>query len=167
MAPYCGPNLTLSEAWVHQGLSPCFINTVSSSVLFGIMVVFGGIECIIYRRYSTQFDPVQRPKSFLYTLQMSLTIAMAMEAVLHVVLQVTVIEPHKAYPYQILVAAFMAVAWPMAAIVTSLERRRMLPSIPTRGHGLVLLLFVTIAFAAENIAFLSWYSSLWWWTKRK
>ncbi|KAK2158020.1 hypothetical protein NP493_1828g00001 [Ridgeia piscesae] len=166
MAPYCGPNLTLSEAWVHQGLSPCFINTVSSSVLFGIMVVFGGIECIIYRRYSTQFDPVQRPKSFLYTLQMSLTIAMAMEAVLHVVLQVTVIEPHKAYPYQILVAAFMAVAWPMAAIVTSLERRRMLPSIPTRGHGLVLLLFVTIAFAAENIAFLSWYSSLWWWTKR-
>ncbi|KAI0233623.1 ATP-binding cassette sub-family B member 6, mitochondrial [Lamellibrachia satsuma] len=166
MAPYCGGNLSLSDAWVDQGLSPCFIETLTASVLFGVMVVFGGIEYVIYRRYSTQLDPILRPSSFLYIVQLALTIAMAMEAVLRVVLQLTTIAPQEVFPYQILVACFMAIAWLMTAAIISLERRRMLPSIPTRGHGLVLLLFVTIAFATENIAFLSWYSSFWWWTNR-
>ena len=43
----------------------------------------------------------------------------------------------------------------------------MLPSIPTRGHGLVLLILVTISFVFETLALLSWFSPLWWWTVRK
>ena len=156
----------MSDAWFDQGLAPCFVETLSASVLFGIMAVFGGIEYVIYRRYATLLDSMLRPTSFLYVLQMALTIAMALEAVLRVSLQATVIEPLEVYPYQILVACFTAAAWLMSAMVISLERRKMLPSVPTRGHGLVLLLFVMLAFAAENVAFLSWFSPLWWWTDR-
>jgi Mitochondrial ABC-transporter N-terminal five TM region len=55
----------------------------------------------------------------------------------------------------------------MVAILLYLESNYMLPSIPTRGHGMVLLAFVTAAFVVENLAFISWFSPLWWWTVRK
>uniref|UniRef100_A0ACB8G215 ATP-binding cassette sub- B member 6, mitochondrial n=1 Tax=Sphaerodactylus townsendi TaxID=933632 RepID=A0ACB8G215_9SAUR len=32
-----------------------------------------------------------------------------------------------------------------------------------RGHGAILLFFWALAFAAENLAFVSWNSPLWWW----
>jgi len=58
-------------------------------------------------------------------------------------------------------------SWVVVAILIYLECHWMLPSIPTRGHGLVLLILVTISFIFETLALLSWFSPLWWWTARK
>ena len=58
-------------------------------------------------------------------------------------------------------------SWVMVAVLIHLECQWMLPSIPTRGHGLVLLILVTISFVFETLALLSWFSPLWWWTVRK
>jgi len=57
-------------------------------------------------------------------------------------------------------------SWIMVGLLVRLESNYMLPSIPTRGHGIVLLAFATVAFVVENIAFISWFSPQWWWTVR-
>jgi len=59
------------------------------------------------------------------------------------------------------------ITWVLAAVLVRLECHWMLPSIPTRGHGLVLLILVTVSFVFETLALLSWFSPLWWWTIRK
>jgi len=67
----------------------------------------------------------------------------------------------------ILEAVSGTVSWVVAAVLIHLECHWMLPSIPTRGHGLVLLSLVTVFFVFETLALLSWFSPLWWWTARK
>jgi len=67
----------------------------------------------------------------------------------------------------ILAAGCGTLTWVLAAVLIHLECHWMLPSIPTRGHGLVLLILVTISFVFETLALLSWFSPLWWWTLRK
>ena len=55
------------------------------------------------------------------------------------------------YIYMILAASFTILTYPVSLIILLLERRKQLPSIPARGHGFVLLLFWTLAFANENL----------------
>lgn len=43
-----------------------------------------------------------------------------------------------------------------------MERRYLLPSVPTRGHGLILLVFWTLIFVAENLSFLNLGKNEWW-----
>lgn len=42
------------------------------------------------------------------------------------------------------------------------ERHYQLPSVPTRGHGIVLLLFFTLTFISQNIALVNINSKDWW-----
>uniref|UniRef100_A0A336KJI7 ATP-binding cassette sub-family B member 6 n=1 Tax=Culicoides sonorensis TaxID=179676 RepID=A0A336KJI7_CULSO len=42
------------------------------------------------------------------------------------------------------------------------ERYYLLPSVPTRGHGLVLLVFWTLAFATQNLVFINFKHANWW-----
>ena len=163
---YCGAGLRLSDVWLHAGFSPCFIDTVTSSVLFALAVVGGGAQLLIYRRCSTRLERHLRRPSRLYVLQVALCVALFIEAVVRVVIDRTVLAPHAALPYQILRACSGAVVWPMVATLVVVERARVLPSVPTRRHGPLLLLLVTAAFVTENLAFISWNSSLWWWTSR-
>ncbi|GFO44776.1 ATP-binding cassette sub-family b member 6, mitochondrial-like, partial [Plakobranchus ocellatus] len=58
----------------------------------------------------------------------------------------------------LLVAAYMISLWLLA-----LEKRSMLPSIPTRGQGLVLLIFWALLFIRESLMFVSWNNPEWWW----
>jgi len=62
----------------------------------------------------------------------------------------------------ILAAGVDTLTWVLVAVLIHLERNWMLPSILTHGHGLVLLILVTISFMFETLALLSW-----WWTVRK
>lgn len=58
---------------------------------------------------------------------------------------------------------FAAVSWLAAISLISLERRRQLPIVPTRGHGVSLLLYWVLAFAFLNSPFISWFSTNYWW----
>ncbi|XP_059174693.1 ATP-binding cassette sub-family B member 6-like isoform X2 [Physella acuta] len=51
----------------------------------------------------------------------------------------------------------------MSLWLLAMERRSMLPSLPTRGQGLVLLLFYGLLFVRENLMFISWNNPTWWW----
>lgn len=42
------------------------------------------------------------------------------------------------------------------------ERYYLLPSVPTRGHGLVLLIFWSLVFIVENLSFINMRHEDWW-----
>lgn len=70
---YCPPNVTIYDIWVDHGISHCFLDTVSSSVLAGFIVIFGTIQLIMYRKYATPIeDSAQISTSKLYYLQLLL-----------------------------------------------------------------------------------------------
>jgi ATP-binding cassette subfamily B (MDR/TAP) protein 6 len=53
-------------------------------------------------------------------------------------------------------------AYPFSLLVVRIERRFLLPSVPTKGHGIVLLLFWTLVFISENLAFFNLDKKQWW-----
>lgn len=166
MLPFCDNRSSLTEPWISDGLSPCFIETIDSAVLLFIITVFGGIEICLYSKHSTNVDRRLQPKSFLYVLQIFLSLSLSAEAVVRLALQATTIGYKAIFGYNVVYAVCTFLSWLVTIVVVRLERRRMLPSIPTRGHGLVLLLYWTVAFGIENISFISWFSPLWWWQNR-
>eukprot|EP00105_Crassostrea_gigas_P040176 XP_019924324.1 PREDICTED: ATP-binding cassette sub-family B member 6, mitochondrial [Crassostrea gigas] len=86
-----------------------------------------------------------------------------LEAVIHVILSDTSIRDQTVAGYQVFAALAMLYCWIASVRLMFYERRQMLPSIPTRGHGLVLLLFWSLVFVKENLPFISWWSSSYWW----
>lgn len=52
--------------------------------------------------------------------------------------------------------------FPFSICLVHIERHFLLPSIPTGGHGLVLLLFWTLVFINENLTFINMKHSDWW-----
>lgn len=52
--------------------------------------------------------------------------------------------------------------YPYSICIINVERKYLLPSVPTRGHGLILLVFWTLIFISENLAFLNLGQKEWW-----
>lgn len=136
--------------------------------------MFGGIQFCAYRKYGAPLERRFQPNSCLYRTQVFFSIVLGLLSVVCIILQVTGVIKLKTvdgveyttspmYVYMILSAVFSAVVWPLSLVLLRLERKQILPTIPTRGHGMVLLMFWSLAFATENMAFISWWSSQWWW----
>lgn len=70
-------------------------------------------------------------------------------------------KPPALYGYMILPLLQGLLAWPLVCVLIIRERIYMLPAPPARGHGVILLLFWTAAFAFENLALLNIYSDDW------
>lgn len=56
----------------------------------------------------------------------------------------------------------MTFAYLFAICLVVKERNYQLPAVPSRGHGIVLLLFFTLAFIAQNLALVNINSKDWW-----
>ena len=165
---YCSNGSFLSDPWTDDGLSRCFTETLTSSIVGGFVLFAGVAQILVYKKFSTRVDSRYIPQSCLFSLQVFLTFCMSIVALLRLILQATTIEPKFLYGYQILtMLASFVIMWPLSLILVFLERRRQLPSVPSRGHGLILLLFWTLAFASENLAFISWQNPEWWWIDRE
>ena len=164
---YCCVRSSLDHPWVHDGLSPCFLDTLTSGLLLSFMLIFGSTQILVYRRYSTQVPKHLRPNSHLFHIQVLLHVCLPLLAITRLILQATVITPKHLLGHQVLVAVATCVTYPLSIAVVMLERRRQLPSIPTRGHGLVVLMFWALAVVTEGVALTSWFSPLWWWNARK
>jgi hypothetical protein len=161
---FCGNHTGLTPAWVDHGLSRCFIDTLSSSVLFGLIVIFGGIQLLFYRKYSNATERRLIPRSCLYKLQIFATVLVTLAHITYTILRKFFVDDKEVYPYMIMSTCFLGVAWLFSIRIIVLERHEVLPSIPTRGHGMVLLVFWSLSFAHESLAFISWKSPHWWWS---
>ncbi|XP_063624102.1 ATP-binding cassette sub-family B member 6 isoform X1 [Cydia splendana] len=161
MMEYCPPNVTLGEIWVDHGISQCFMETASAVFIGGFLLVFGLIQVIMYKRYATEVMDVR--SSRLFCVQILFTLFVPVLAVARFLLQAFVFKGGQIYGYMILAMVITVVMFPLSAYLAVLERRFLLPSVPPRGHGFVLLVFWALIFVSENLSFLNLNKEGWWW----
>ncbi|XP_035228814.1 ATP-binding cassette sub-family B member 6, mitochondrial-like isoform X2 [Stegodyphus dumicola] len=159
---YCPRNITFLKPWVDHSLSHCFIDTISSAFIMCFVIIFGGVQIRMYKRYSSDLDPRIFPHSFMYKLQIACHFFLSISALIRLILQISVLYDLYVYGYMILSACFYFSSFPFALYLLFLERHKALPSIPTRGHGLVLLIFWTSVFITENLTILNIQNEKWW-----
>lgn len=164
---YCGNRSNLWEPWIAHGLSPCFFFTVTTSVLGGVMILFGAVQLYLFHKYATRMDQRLVTHSHLFRLQIILALTLFLEPLIYLALRGTLLTEEAICGYEVYSSVILALSWCMACVVAYVECRWMLPTIPTRGHGLVLLIFLAFAFVVESLAFLSFNSTLWWFKERR
>ncbi|XP_077129278.1 ATP-binding cassette sub-family B member 6 [Ranitomeya variabilis] len=162
LGSYCEHNGSVSQAWMDHGLSPCFYFTLVPSVLLSFSFLLGTLQSVFYAKHSRTMEPKYVPKSRLYRLQLALTVVLICQALGGLIWQAA--GTAVLYGYMIVHGCLSAGAWGFSIWLLHLERTRALERERSRGHGVVLLLFWALAFAAENLAFISWMSPHWWWT---
>lgn len=119
------------------------------------MLLCGTWQLIMYRRYATEVDPVEIRKSRLYNFQVFLHILLPLLTVARFVLEGFVLEPTQVYGFMILSISVALFAYPFSIVLLVQERHYQLPTSRTAGHGVVLLLFWTMLFITQNIAFVN------------
>jgi Mitochondrial ABC-transporter N-terminal five TM region len=102
MISYCDNQSNLSVPWISDGISHCFLTTLTSSVLAGIALILGSIEIYVYKRYAnclefSQWQSVHLKR--LYILQLALIFLVATEPVVRLILNATVIGDKHIYGY--------------------------------------------------------------------
>ncbi|XP_033003484.1 ATP-binding cassette sub-family B member 6, mitochondrial, partial [Lacerta agilis] len=158
---YCEGNDSLARAWAQQGLYPCFYFTLVPSVQLSVCILLGALQYACYARFSRTMEPKYIPRSRLYQIQVLLSLLLALLPFVTFLWQVLGMQ--QLYGYMVLYACLSAASWTSSVGLLHLERTRVLAQDRIRGHGAILLLFWALAFAAENLSFISWNSPLWWW----
>ncbi|XP_060533810.1 ATP-binding cassette sub-family B member 6 [Cylas formicarius] len=159
---YCPPNVSIWNVWVNHGTSQCFMETFSSSLIAGFILLAGTIQLFIYRKYGTEISPNYLPSSKLFRFQLLLIILLPIFELLRFILKATILDDKTVYGYMIVSLVLTAFANYYSIWVIVVERNYQLPSVPTHGHGIVLLLFWSVIFILENLAFLNLNQDSWW-----
>lgn len=159
---YCPLNVTLGEVWINHGTSQCFMETLTVSITAGLLFLFGSAQLWIYRKYGTQLAQLSLPRSKLYHAQLFFTFLLPVLAAVRFILQATVLNGGIVYGYMILSVLLTIAMFPFSAFLIILERNYLLPSVPTRGHGLVLLFFWTLVLISESLSFINLNREDWW-----
>ncbi|KAK7879929.1 hypothetical protein WMY93_033410 [Mugilogobius chulae] len=144
------------------GLVSVFLLHPVPAVLLSFSFLLGTLHCVFYQKYGTQMEPKFRPRSCLYGLQLLLSALLLVQFVTLVVWRAA--SGGELPGYVLLYGVFGALVWVWAVGLLRVERRRALLMDRTRGHSAVLLMIWALAFAAENLAFVSWFSPNWWWS---
>ncbi|XP_017781479.1 PREDICTED: ATP-binding cassette sub-family B member 6, mitochondrial [Nicrophorus vespilloides] len=159
---YCPPGISFDNIWIDHGISQCFMETMTATVIAGYFLIAGTIQLCMYRRYGSEVPLFQLPKSKLYNLQIFLTLLAPVLIIVRFALQATLLNDKVIHGYMIVHLILMVLIYPFSFLVIVKERKFLLPSVPTRGHGLVLLGFWTLCFIAENLAFINFGKKSWW-----
>ncbi|XP_077176874.1 ATP-binding cassette sub-family B member 6 [Paroedura picta] len=158
---YCEGNESLTQAWGQQGLLPCFYFTLVPAVLLSVCLLLGALQYACYARFGRAMEPKYIPRSRLYSVQVLFSLLLALLPFVALLWQA--LGMRQLYGYVVLYACLSAVSWATSVGLLHLERTRVMVQDRIRGHGAILLFFWALAFAAENLSFISWNSPLWWW----
>lgn len=161
---FCPPNISFVDIWVDHGMSECFMDTVTSSILALFLALFGGTQLWMYKKYATRAAYVNSSK--LYYLQVFTSVLLCLIVVVKYTLDATVLHYKTLFSYQILSASCLLFAIIFATYLTFLERNYVLPSVPSRGHGLILLTFWTLLLIFANLTFINLKRRDWWFSMK-
>ncbi|KZC11789.1 ATP-binding cassette sub-family B member 6, mitochondrial [Dufourea novaeangliae] len=159
---YCPPNITFNGIWVEHGISKCFMDTITTTVISLYLLTFGTLQLWMYNKYGTEVSALLLPKNKLYTLQKFLLYFVPILSVVRIVLQGTILDDKRVYGYMILSTVLTTIIYLYSVFILKIERHKLLPGVPPRGHGLVLLGFWTLAFVSENLDFINIGKLEWW-----
>ena len=98
---FCPPNITFFEIWVNHGMSKCFMDTVSTSIISLYILIFGSFQLRMYHKHATDVNPNILPKSKLYKLQKFCLYFLPIISAMRFVLQATVLGDKTVYGYMV------------------------------------------------------------------
>ncbi|XP_026680769.1 ATP-binding cassette sub-family B member 6, mitochondrial-like [Diaphorina citri] len=157
---FCPPNISFFDVWVNHGTSACFMDTVSSSILATFLLLFGGTQLWMYKKYSNRATNVLPSK--LYYFQIFMSVLMCLVVVVKYALEAALIHQRTLFMYQIVSGGLLLFSFTFATYLVSLERNYRLPTAPPQGHGLVLLVFWTMLLIFANLTFVNLKRLDWW-----
>ncbi|CAF3945798.1 unnamed protein product, partial [Rotaria sp. Silwood2] len=147
--------------WAENGFTLCFFDTLTTSILFGFIFIFGLIQYIYYKRYGFKIEREYVDASVLYVIQVILTILLACEPILLYATESTAFGKTKIPGYTIFRCVLRTIAWLLALLILRVERSKRTPTSQTRGHGLTILTFWCISVLIELFTIISYRSPLW------
>ena len=103
----CPPGQTLSTPWVQQGLTPCFNDIVTTSLVFGLAAILGLCQAIFYSKYSTinpSYSNLRVTK--LYALHLTIHVILTLLPIAQTIVSVYKIQHRVFYYYQIISTCF-------------------------------------------------------------
>lgn len=145
----------MAVVWFNHGISQCFLDTISTVTIGGFLLLFGTIQLIMYHRYGMEINAAQIRRSKMYNFQLFLLGLLPLLTVVRFVLEGFVFEGAQVYGFMIVSLCITLFMYPYSILLLVKERYFLLPSVPTQGHGLVLLLFWTLLFIAQNVPFVN------------
>ena len=98
---FCPPNISISDIWVNHGISPCFGDTVSGSVIAGFILLFGIGHMIIYRKHGTRIDSRRIKSSILYNFQIFLMLLLPVLSIIRLDLRWKYFEGGQVYGFMV------------------------------------------------------------------
>ncbi|XP_012938229.1 ATP-binding cassette sub-family B member 6, mitochondrial [Aplysia californica] len=160
---FCENGTEWSHVWVEKGISRCFYESTSSGILLIFICLTGAIQCTVFSKYAVYIDPRRVLKSWGYVVQVLLTMLLMLEALVHMVLFDVYLRERILLGYQVFEACALIMACIVSLWLLALEKRSMLPTTPSRGQGIVLLMFWGLFLIRETLFFVSWNDPAWWW----
>ena len=121
---FCPNGTSPAVVWRDGAFTHCFIDTVSSSVLFGLIFLLGSLEIWVYYKWSTRIERNQRPKSVFFLFQILFTVLLTIHYVAFLLLRLFYLHDRAIYVYMVVAAAFTILTYPISLVVILLERRR-------------------------------------------
>ncbi|CAF0710406.1 unnamed protein product [Brachionus calyciflorus] len=121
------------------------------------------LEVNTKKKFSHNIDNEYLNRNCLFKIQYLLHFLLMLEAFVKFSMETTIIEKNKFYGYLILNCATKSISWILAINLVYIESCKALPSIPSRGHGLILLIFWTLQLLIENLVFISYKGDEWFW----
>ena len=98
---YCPKDTPINIVWINHGISECFMNTVSSAVIGGFLLIFGTLQLFMYHKYAIEIERTQIGKSKLYVFQLLLLIVVPILAVIRFILEGFIFDGHVLYGYMV------------------------------------------------------------------
>ncbi|GFR81505.1 ATP-binding cassette sub-family B member 6, mitochondrial-like [Elysia marginata] len=160
---FCENGTDWLPAWEDNGFNRCFYQSTSSLIIFVVTLVGTLIQGCLFFKYAILIDKRRVKKSWGYVLQVFCTVILCLEILVHMVLYDVYLRNKSLFGYQVMETFLIIGACILSLWLLVLERRSMLPSVPTRGQGIVLLMFWALLFIRESLMFVSWNNKAWWW----
>jgi len=162
---FCSWNETSSGGgmvvWTEKGFTLCFYDTLTTSILFGFIFIFGLIQYIFYKRFGFRIEREYIDASVLYAIQVVLTVLLACEPILFYATETTALGNTKLPGYTIYRCVLRTIGWLFSLIILRIERTKTMPTAQSRGHGLIILIFWCLAVLVEIFTVISYRSPYW------
>ena len=160
---FCKNGSNFTNIWYSDGFNPCFLDTVTSGILFLISLLLTFIQSCVLSRHSNANGKKKAKTNCGYVLQIIMTIILMIEAVAHFITLDMARENSDPTGSELLTFLFLFCAWGVTLLLLRL-RRRNVSSGKSCYQTFLLPVFWTLAFIRENLAFISWRSDEWWWS---
>lgn len=98
---YCPPNITFTDIWIEHGMSKCFMDTISITIISSYLLIFGTIQLWIYKKYGTETTTTLLPKNKLYIVQKFFLYFVPILSIIRIILQGTILNDTKIYGYMV------------------------------------------------------------------